>query len=212
VRPNSRGLGCFLWCGWVDKSGLTRSNWLRSSPVVAHLFLEAGEGKSSKKSPGGAWSGTPEAGPFIQRRCAMNQDTRSQSKNTRNSEKLGSVEHADPDIGVPLFPLDVLPGPARRLVEESARSLGCAPDLIAVPLLAVLGAAIGTRWCLEVKPGWLEYGNIYAAVVADPGSAKSPAQHFATQPLHYAQKPVDEQRRAEIMEAQPQWQKRNAEM
>ncbi len=91
------------------------------------------------------------------------------------------------------FPLEVLPGPARRLVEAGAKSLGCPPDLIAVPVLAALGTAIGTARRIELKPGWSEGAAIYAAVVARPGGAKSPAQVLALAPLHAAQEQFHEE-------------------
>jgi hypothetical protein len=46
-----------------------------------------------------------------------------------------------------------------------------------------LATAIGRRVCIEVKPGWIEFPALYAAIVAEPGSAKSPAQDLATAPL-----------------------------
>jgi len=91
------------------------------------------------------------------------------------------------DASVEDFPLDSLPVPVRRLVEEGARSLGCQPELIAVPVLVALGTAIGTQKCLELKPGWREFPAIYAAVVARPGGAKTPAQRLALEPLYAIQ-------------------------
>jgi hypothetical protein len=102
-----------------------------------------------------------------------------------SEEPLEIVPPVEPAL--PMFPAHVLPQPARRLVWEAAHALGCPPDLIAVPMLAALGAAIGTRWCIELKPGWRECACIYAAVVQPPGSAKSPAQQFATAPLYKIQ-------------------------
>jgi len=107
------------------------------------------------------------------------------------------------ELPVLRFPLDVLPGPARRLVEEGARSLGCPPDLIGVPVLAAMGAAIGTRRCLEVKPGWEEHPAIYAAVVAKPGGCKSPAQALALAPLYAIQEDLHQKFLASLMEEQP---------
>jgi Protein of unknown function (DUF3987) len=41
-------------------------------------------------------------------------------------------------------------------------------------MLSVLGTAIGNARTIELKPGWQERARIFSAVVADPGSLKSP--------------------------------------
>jgi hypothetical protein len=104
------------------------------------------------------------------------------------------------DSEVPAFPLEVLPEPARRLVEAGARLLGCPPDLIAVPVLGTLASAIGTNRRIEVKPGWEEYASIYAVVIAEPGSAKTPAQRLATEPIHQEQERFWEEHRNALAE------------
>ena len=43
------------------------------------------------------------------------------------------------------FPVDALPEPVRSFVVDGARALGCDPSYIALPLLAALAAAMGTR-------------------------------------------------------------------
>jgi hypothetical protein len=91
-----------------------------------------------------------------------------------------------PEMAVPPFPVEVLPEPARELVRAGAAALACPEDLIGLPVLAALGVAIGTRRRIEVKEGWEEFPVIYGAPVAEPGGAKSPAQRFATAPLHDA--------------------------
>jgi hypothetical protein len=90
-----------------------------------------------------------------------------------------SVDKGDP------FPTEVFPGPCRDLIESTATALPCPPDFVGVPMLAVLGTAIGgnTR-IVEVKPGWREGARLWVAVVAPPGSKKSPALARAVAPLH----------------------------
>jgi hypothetical protein len=58
---------------------------------------------------------------------------------------------------------------------------------VAVPLLAIAGGAIGGSRALELKPGWAERPCIYAAVVGDPGSAKSPALKAVAAPVYARQ-------------------------
>ena len=83
----------------------------------------------------------------------------------------------------PPFPLDVFPPLVRRHLAESAAALGVPPDLLAVPFLAMAGGAIGNTRALLVKPGWLERPIVWAAVIAPPGSGKSPALNVARRPL-----------------------------
>ncbi len=109
----------------------------------------------------------------------------------RVREWLGLHTHtADANVAIvaietpmPNFPLDVFPSAVRRYVADSAAALGVAPDLIAVPLLAMAGGAIGNTRALLVKPGWIERPILWAAVIALPGSGKSPALTVARQPL-----------------------------
>jgi hypothetical protein len=88
----------------------------------------------------------------------------------------------------PPFPVDALPKSCRRFVREAAMSIGCAPDLIAIPLLGLLSSAIGNSRQVQLKRGWKESAAIFAVVVAEPGDKKTPAQKVALAPLWQAQK------------------------
>jgi hypothetical protein len=85
------------------------------------------------------------------------------------------------------FPLNTLPSPVRRFAEEAGKTNRVPPDFVAVPALAAAGIAIGHARVLEIKPGWEFKPNLFAAVVAPPGSAKTPAQNAALAPLEKAQ-------------------------
>lgn len=82
-------------------------------------------------------------------------------------------------VDVPPYPVDVLPEPARSLAKEGAAALGVPPDLIAVHLVALAAAVLGRKVSLVVKDGWEELPTLWSAVVAAPGSAKSPALNMA---------------------------------
>src|SRR5262249_9541815 len=73
------------------------------------------------------------------------------------------------------FPLEVLPRSVRRYVESSAAAIGCDPSFVALPVLAVLGAAIGNSRRIQLKTGWTEPSVIWATTVAASGELKSPA-------------------------------------
>jgi Protein of unknown function (DUF3987) len=85
------------------------------------------------------------------------------------------------------FPLEVLPRRLHHFVQTCAQALPCPPDFVAVPLLAALGATIGTTSVIEIKPGWRESTRIWVAVVAEPGSKKSPALDLVMRPLYAMQ-------------------------
>lgn len=85
------------------------------------------------------------------------------------------------------FPVDALPRSCAGLVEEAAAAIGCPPDFIALPMLVMLGTGIGNSRVLKLKEGWEEGPAIYAAVVAEPGEAKSPAAGVATDPARRRQ-------------------------
>ncbi len=87
----------------------------------------------------------------------------------------------------PEFPIEALPDSCRRLACEAADAIGCPVDFVAVPMLAVLGSAVGTSRVALVRSGWEEYPAFYCGVVADPGSGKSPAQKVAADPVYKAQ-------------------------
>jgi hypothetical protein len=94
----------------------------------------------------------------------------------------------EPAGEVPEFPLDVLPSPVRAYVQAAAESLSVPAEMVAVVLLALAGALIGNRLHLVLKTSWREYATLYLAIVARPGSAKSPALNLAKWPLDALQK------------------------
>lgn len=86
------------------------------------------------------------------------------------------------------FPSEVLPASLTRLVDAAAGAMLVPPEFIGVPLLVLAGAAIGNAWEVELKAGWREGPNLYAAIVADPGSKKTPALKLATRPIYAIQR------------------------
>jgi hypothetical protein len=61
-------------------------------------------------------------------------------------------------------------------------SLGSDTSYIALPLLAVLAAAIGNTRRIQLKPGWTEPAIVWAAIVGESGTLKTPAFKLAMQP------------------------------
>jgi len=73
------------------------------------------------------------------------------------------------------FPTPALPKAVSTLIEESARAIGCDEAFVALPLLAVLGSAIGTTRRVLLKPEWRAPAIVWPVTVATSGSQKSPA-------------------------------------
>lgn len=79
------------------------------------------------------------------------------------------------------FPVELLPDPVRSFVVEQSTSIGCDPSFLALPILSYAAGAIGTTRSCVVKPGWEEPTVVWAAVVGDSGSQKTPAFKAAGQ-------------------------------
>jgi hypothetical protein len=85
------------------------------------------------------------------------------------------------------FPTDSLPEPVRCYVFEAAEAIGCDPTMVVLPLLAALSAAIGNTRRIRLKKSWSEPAIVWAVVVAESGSLKTPAHIEATKILHQQQ-------------------------
>ncbi len=89
-------------------------------------------------------------------------------------------------------PLDALPSDVRDFVQAHAKAIGIDPGYVLPATLAGLASAIGNTAEVQIKSGWKEPSVLFAAVVAESGSAKSPAVRGALQPI--LERPVDEAR------------------
>jgi hypothetical protein len=85
------------------------------------------------------------------------------------------------------FPTQALPPSMRGLVLSGSASMGVPAEFIAVPLLVLAGSVIGNAWEVEVKGGWWEGPNLYAAIVGDPGAKKTPALKLSLGAIHQIQ-------------------------
>lgn len=86
------------------------------------------------------------------------------------------------------FPVDVLPEPLRGFVNVGAKAIGCDASFIVLPMLSAIASVIGNSRVLQLKPGWLEPCVIWAAIIGESGSWKTPAFRFAMKPLRDLQR------------------------
>jgi hypothetical protein len=105
----------------------------------------------------------------------------------RPAEEREDWEKELPDLGghgnAEPFPLDVLPPALADLARETSTYLPCPIDFFAVPALVVAGAGIGRSVALAVKESWIESPLLYAVMVGQPGTTKSPALRIAASPV-----------------------------
>ncbi len=101
------------------------------------------------------------------------------------SAELLSAESAKENLD---FPLEFLPEMIGKYVDEAAESISCPNDYVGVPMLAALGAAIGTSCLIEIKKDWRETASLYTMVIGRSGSAKSPAFEKSVEPLRSLEK------------------------
>ena len=80
---------------------------------------------------------------------------------------------------------------------EAAASIGCDETFVALPLLAVAGAAIGTTARLALKPDWLVPPILWPVVVGESGTAKSPALAAVTEHVQRHEKELRDQHLAD---------------
>jgi hypothetical protein len=84
------------------------------------------------------------------------------------------------------FPTYLLPEPLRSFVRQAAQAIGCDEAYAGLPALVAAASAIGNARHVELKPGWTEPPVIWAAVVGDSGTRKSPPFRLAMRPLQDA--------------------------
>jgi hypothetical protein len=81
------------------------------------------------------------------------------------------------------YPFDALPGALRDLARAAEAAFGYPGELVALPGLAVLAAAIGSSYDLELMRGFVAPAVLFTGVIASPGAGKTPALDLATRPL-----------------------------
>jgi len=98
------------------------------------------------------------------------------------------------------FPIDVLPDPVAKYIEQAANSIGCHNSFVALPLLTVFAAAIGNSRRVQLKEGWKEPPILWTVIVGDSGSAKSPALGVALAPFENLQNKAAAKFKTELKE------------
>jgi 5S rRNA maturation endonuclease (ribonuclease M5) len=85
------------------------------------------------------------------------------------------------------FPTDVLPGAVAAFIHQGAAAIDCDESYIALPLLAALAAAVGNTRRIKLKRDWKEPCILWAVIVGESGTRKSPALDCALHALREIQ-------------------------
>jgi hypothetical protein len=96
------------------------------------------------------------------------------------------------------FPVDALPEPVRGFVAAGAKAIGCDPSYLALPLLAALAAAIGNTRRLELKRSWSVPPILWAAIVGESGTTKTPAFRLVMRPVRERERTALERHATEL--------------
>lgn len=94
------------------------------------------------------------------------------------------------------FPVSVLPVSMRGLITSGSAAMTVPAEFIGVPMLVLAGSIIGNAWEIELKGGWREGPNLYAAIVGDPGAKKTPSLKLSLRGLHRIQEQLHGEYRA----------------
>jgi DNA polymerase I-like protein with 3'-5' exonuclease and polymerase domains len=100
------------------------------------------------------------------------------------------------------FPVAALPRPLLGYVTQGAAALGCDPAFLALPVLTAIASVIGNTRRISLKRGWSEPLVIWAAVVADSGTLKTPAWKKAFDYLFRMQKHLRDEHKKAIIQYQ----------
>ncbi len=109
-----------------------------------------------------------------------------------------TVKKAEPQVYPKgnIFDPNLLPESVRQFAVETAYGIDNSPvSMIAMPMMTVLGMAIGRRCGVRVKQksDWTEYPNFWGVVIAPPSFKKSPTMKTAVRPLRKAERDAHEE-------------------
>src|SRR5699024_1356789 len=91
------------------------------------------------------------------------------------------------------FPTEIFPMPIKQFIDEGASAINCPPDFIGIALRTFAGTAIGNSRIIQVKKSWKESPRLFSAIVAEPGSKKSPALDLVSKPFKEEQRKLHDQ-------------------
>jgi hypothetical protein len=112
-------------------------------------------------------------------------------KRAAGGERPGAAPSATPVFDpweryiVPEFPFHILPPTLQNYVDSQSKAIGCDPSALAMATLAATSGALDHRFAVKMQRGgdWWEHPRIWALLVGDPSTKKTPCINAATRPL-----------------------------
>lgn len=136
--------------------------------------------------------GTPGNGrPAFEERKAHAESNHQNARVHENSAAWPSPIPLTDTPDVMMFPVDVFPGHLKTLIDEASVALNVPPDYLALPMIALAGAAIGNSRHIALTRTHTEPPALYANIVGPPGAAKTPS-------LKILRRPFDDNQRERI--------------
>jgi len=171
--------------GWSATLGYGRS--AEGDPLF-HVFTTSTEFQDRKSYDAfGVYAVLRHNGDFAKAAQALRAEGygKPDKPGTPSIASLIGVEPIPPSSGdAPMeFPIVALPTKLGEYVRTVSESLACPLDFPATAILGAASVAIGTTRALRVKQSWAESPRIYLAIIAEPGSAKTPAQNAVMRPV-----------------------------
>ncbi len=137
------------------------------------------------------WAEMPEGGDMadlLEHRGGEVDGTRAALEALIDASEARSVEPEAREVpAFKPFPVEVLPEPLRAFVIQAADAIGCDASFVALPLLSGLASSIGNTHRIELKRGWTEPAIVWAAIVGESGTSKSPAMELALRAIRKRQ-------------------------
>jgi hypothetical protein len=105
----------------------------------------------------------------------------------QTSKATAPVASPIDDLSYRPFPIEWLPDPIKGFVDAGSRAMRCDPCYIALPLLCAVASMIGNTRRLMLKKSWFVPPILWAAIVGESGTLKSPAFRLSLQALRRRQ-------------------------
>lgn len=85
------------------------------------------------------------------------------------------------------FPIDIFPTSIQEFIKQGAAAIPCAPEMVGANVIAAAAGLIGGGRSLELKPGYVAFSSLFCAIVAPPGTGKTPTANLALAPVRRLQ-------------------------
>lgn len=196
----------------MRRSGLAREKWdtMRGSQTYLEYTIgKAAEGKTEFYQPAVVRRNKENFENFEKVPLRVEEEEEEEVLNyslkatiSQNSQNSPDGWESDPlTFGsevLPPFPSWALPSVLRNFSEQVAASVGTAPDLPGVQVLAAVAAATQKRVAALGKPGHVEPLTLWCIGIAPPGSRKSAIMGHVRKPFTVHEVKENERRRPEV--------------